>query len=149
MNRKKYTSDEERDNARKDKMREYRNRYWQEFQKTRKRIFGTVSNEEYEAVKAKAERIGQSAWQVVFDGYRRDNENNIDTAELPKLNSELQEERIEAIRELTVQMIRIGSNINQIARATNSERTADTEKLLEHLDYIKDNVEEMKKQYNL
>lgn len=95
---------------RKEKMREYRARYWQNFKKNHRRIYGVVTQAEYEDIAAIARKNGRSVWKQVWlesQAYRRQT----------FLPSRVIEERI---GELCIQLRKIGVNVNQIAKRQNA-----------------------------
>lgn len=84
----------------------YRRKYWQGYTKRVKRIFGTVSREEYVAVQERANEAGRSVWRQVWAesvAYR---------SQTVLANCEIADQQ----RELVAEMRRIGNNINQLAR---------------------------------
>src|SRR6056297_1525917 len=56
----------EREKAEEAERAEYRRTYWQGYAKKVKRIFGTVTPAEYEAVKQRADEAGRSVWGQVW-----------------------------------------------------------------------------------
>jgi len=96
----------ERDKAVEADRSTYRRKYWQGYAKRVKRIFGTVSQEEYAQTKKRAEEAGRSVWGQVraeADAYR---------SQTALASGEIADQQ----RELVAEMRRIGNNINQLAR---------------------------------
>ena len=104
-------------------MREYRKRYWDRFRKTRKRIYGTLTSEEYERIERRATEAGRAVWAQVHaeaEAYAR-------REYLPPTTIE------ERITDLIVQLRRIGTNVNQITREFHQEGVHDEPELLRNL----------------
>lgn len=102
------SSDEahEREKAEETERAAYRRTYWQGYAKKVKRVFGTVTPKEYEAVQRRADEAGRSVWGQIWaeaQAYR----NGQDLA-----NGEIAHQQ----RELIIEMRRIGNNLNQLAR---------------------------------
>ncbi len=88
---------------------DYRRRYWQKYSKRVRRVFGTITPEEYAEVAARAVAVqgGEpSVWRQIWLESRA----YIEQSELP--TSEIAEQQSVLISELR----RIGNNINQLAR---------------------------------
>lgn len=84
----------------------YRRTYWQGYTKKIKRIFGTVTPAEYEAVKLRADDAGRSVWGQVWaeaQAYQQG---------LALASGEIADQQRQLISELR----RIGNNLNQLAR---------------------------------
>ena len=84
----------------------YRRKYWQGYAKKVKRIFGTVSLQEYDEAKARAEEAGRSIWGQVWAeacAYREGR--TLATGDIANRQ-----------RELIIELRRIGNNLNQLAR---------------------------------
>ena len=84
----------------------YRRTYWQGYTKKIKRIFGTVTPTEYEAVKLRADDAGRSVWGQVWaeaQAYHRG---------MALASGEVAEQQRQLISELRC----IGNNLNQLAR---------------------------------
>lgn len=112
--------------SRSDKMREYRRDYWDRFKKTRKRVFGTLTSEEYAEFERRADEAGRAVWSQIHaeaEAYARGEY-------LPPKNVE------EQCSELIAQLRRVGNNVNQIARAVNTDGSFDA------ADYVR-NLEEL------
>lgn len=84
----------------------YRRKYWQGYAKRVKRIFGTVTCEEYGEVQERADEAGRSVWGQVWAEARayRDGR-KLATGEIADQQ-----------RELIIELRRIGNNLNQLAR---------------------------------
>jgi len=48
------------DSARSEKMREYRRDYWERFKQTRKRVYGTLTTEQYAKIEQRAHEAGRA-----------------------------------------------------------------------------------------
>lgn len=84
----------------------YRRKYWQDYKEKIKRIFGSVTPEEYEATQQRADDAGRSVWgQVWAEARAYRNGQILATGEIAVQQ-----------RELVAEMRRIGNNINQLAR---------------------------------
>lgn len=104
-------------------MRVYRKRYWERFHKTRKRIYGTLTAEQYAAIEQRAEDAGRAVWTQIHAeaaAYARGEY-------LPPKDIEKQ------ISELIIQLRRIGTNVNQITREFHSKGVHDEPDLLRNL----------------
>jgi len=113
----------DRATERDEKMRVYRKQYWERFHKTRKRVYGTLTSEEYERIERRAEEAGRAVWSQLHaeaEAYARGEY-------LPPKEIE------ERIRELIIQLRRIGSNVNQITRSYNAKGDCDEPELLQSL----------------
>ena len=87
----------------------YRRRYWQQYKQEHRRVYGTVTPEEYEAVRALALASGRSVWEQIWSescAYRAQ-------TYLPP------EAILTEIRRLYAELRRIGNNLNQIAHHSN------------------------------
>ena len=84
----------------------YRRTYWQGYAKKVKRIFGTVTPDEYEAVKQRADEAGRSVWRQVWA------ESQAYWRAQPLATGEIADNQ----RELVTELRRIGNNLNQLAR---------------------------------
>ena len=107
-------------------MRLYRQRYWQRFQQTRKRVYGTLTTDEYAELERRAEDAGRAVWTQIHaeaEAYARGEY-------LPPKEIE------ERISELIVQLRRIGTNVNQITREFNTDGSFDEPNLLRSLDEL-------------
>lgn len=83
----------------------YRRQYWQQYKQDHKRVYGTLSLSEYEAVKAVAEQNDRAVWEQIWaesKAYRR--QEYLPTKQLSQ-----------EINTLYVELRRIGNNLNQIA----------------------------------
>lgn len=92
-----------------EKMRQYRRNYWQRYKQKNRRVYGTLSKDEYAEIAAIAQQNGRSVWGEVWHeshAYRR--QQFVPSREI--------ERRIEA---LYGAMRQIGNNLNQIAHAQN------------------------------
>lgn len=84
----------------------YRRTYWQGYTKKIKRIFGTVTPADYEAVRMRADNAGRSVWGQVWaeaQAYHRG---------LTLASGEIADQQRQLISELRW----IGNNLNQLAR---------------------------------
>ncbi len=84
----------------------YRRTYWQGYAKKVKRIFGTVTPAEYEAVRQRADEAGRSVWgQVWAEAQAFHHGRSLATGEVADQQ-----------RQLINELRRIGNNLNQLAR---------------------------------
>jgi len=116
----------EDDTERTEKMRLYRQRYWQRFHQTRKRVYGTLTQDEYAELERRAKDAGRAVWTQIHaeaEAYARGEY-------LPPKEIE------ERITELIVQLRRIGTNVNQITREFNTDGSFDEPNLLCSLDEL-------------
>ena len=107
-------------------MRVYRKRYWERFHKTRKRVYGTLTAEQYDAIEQRAEDAGRAVWTQIHaeaEAYARGEY-------LPTKDVE------DHIRELIIQLRRIGTNVNQITREFHQEGIHDEPDLLRNLNEL-------------
>lgn len=96
----------EREKAEEAERADYRRRYWQGYVKKVKRIFGTVTPAEYEAVTKRADDAGRSVWgQVWAESQAYLKGQTLATGEIADQQ-----------RELVTEIRRIGNNLNQLAR---------------------------------
>ncbi|WP_417449573.1 plasmid mobilization relaxosome protein MobC [Kordiimonas sp.] len=94
------------DTSRSEKMAAYRRAYWKRFKTEKRRVYGTLSQEEYAEIAARAKREGRAVFAQIFAescAYR-------EGAYLPSKAIEKQ------IASLYVALRQIGNNINQIAK---------------------------------
>ena len=94
-----------------EKKRQYRKAYWERFSETRKRVYGTLTQEEYAQIEERAKKANRAVWSQIH----AEAEAYASGEYLPSKDVE------ERIVELIVQLRRIGNNINQIARALNTD----------------------------
>ncbi|WP_306046578.1 plasmid mobilization relaxosome protein MobC [Nioella sp. MMSF_3534] len=102
------SSDEthEREKAEEADRASYRRNYWQGYTKKIKRIFGTVTPAEYQAVKSRADETERSVWgQVWAEAQAYNNGRNLASGEIADQQ-----------RLLIAELRRIGNNLNQLAR---------------------------------
>ncbi len=114
------------DDHRTEKMREYRQRYWQRFRETRKRVYGTLTTEEYAAFERRAEEAGRAVWSQIHaeaEAYARGEF-------LPSKDVE------QRVSDLVIQLRRIGNNINQIVREVYREGDFDGRDFIAELDQL-------------
>ena len=107
------------DDTRSEKLRQYRAAYWERFSQTRKRVYGTLTVEEYERIEARAKEAGRAVWSQIHaeaEAYARGEY-------LPTKTIE------EQIGDLIAQLRYIGNNINQITRDMHTEGTLDSSEL--------------------
>ena len=102
------SSDEafEQEKAREASKAAYRRSYWQGYAKRVKRVFGTVSMEEFEAAKGRAEASGRTVWGQIWAeslAYREQRQ---------LLSPEVEKNQQQLISELR----HIGNNLNQLAK---------------------------------
>ena len=84
----------------------YRRKYWQGYTKRVKRVFGTITLQEYEELQKRAEAGGRSVWgQVWAESCAYRDETIVPTQEIA-----------EQQRLLISELRRIGNNINQLAK---------------------------------
>ena len=96
-----------------ERMRRYRQRYWERFRETRKRVYGTLTTEEYAAFEQRAQAAGRAVWAQIQA-----------EAEAYAWDEYLPPREIEGrITELIVQLRRIGNNVNQITHALHRDGT--------------------------
>jgi len=93
----------------------YRQRYWERFQKTRKRVYGTLTSEEYAEIELRAEEAGRAVWTQIHAEAKAYAKGEF----LPSKDLD------EQIMELIVQLRRIGNNVNQITREFNTTGNLD------------------------
>jgi hypothetical protein len=108
------------DTPRTERMRVYRQRYWERFRETRRRVYGTLTAEEYASLEQRATEAGRAVWSQIHaeaEAYARGEY-------LPPKDIE------ERIGELIVQLRRIGNNVNQLVRESYREGE------LDHRDFI-------------
>ena len=101
---------DERTLRRKAQMKEARKRYQDRVRKTHKRVYGTLTNDEYAQFQQRAEEARRAVWtqiQKEAEAYARGEY-------LPPQQAE------NRIAELVLQLRRIGNNLNQIARQLNT-----------------------------
>jgi len=84
----------------------YRRTYWQGYAKKVKRIFGTVTPCEYDALKQRSDDAGRSVWGQIWA------ESQAYRAECILATGEIADQQ----RELVTELRRIGNNLNQLAR---------------------------------
>lgn len=96
----------EREKAEEIERATYRRTYWQGYAKKVKRIFGTVTPEDYNAVKQRADEAGRSVWRQVWA------ESQAYWRAQPLATGEIADNQ----RELVTELRRIGNNLNQLAR---------------------------------
>lgn len=96
----------EREKAEEAKRASYRREYWQGYAKKVKRIFGTVTPEDYKAVQLRSEEAGRSVWGQVWA------ESQAYWKSQPLATGAIAEQQ----RELVTELRRIGNNLNQLAR---------------------------------
>jgi len=112
--------------SRSEKMRAYRREYWDRFKKTRKRIYGTLTTEQYAEIERRAEEAGRAVWTQIH----AEAEAYVRGEQLPPKAIE------EQFSELIAQLRRVGNNVNQIAKAVNTDGSFDAP------DYVR-NLEEL------
>ena len=99
----------EREKAAEAERTDYRRRYWQKYSKRVRRVFGTVTPDEYAAIAARAEATQDgepSVWrQIWLESRAYVSGDTLPTAEIA-----------EQQHELLAELRRIGNNINQLAR---------------------------------
>lgn len=96
----------EREKAEEAERSAYRRTYWQRYAKKVKRIFGTVTPAEYEAVKQRADEAGRSVWgQVWAEAQAYHHGRSLASGEVADQQ-----------RQLITELRRIGNNLNQLAR---------------------------------
>ena len=121
------------DEARAEKMRAYRKAYWQRFRKTRKRVYGTLSAQQYAALEERALAARRAVWtQLLAESESYAAGEYLPTREVETLLSEL-----------VAQLRRIGNNLNQLARAENRGREIDPQQLL----LLADSLEQQIRQF--
>ena len=94
----------------KEKRRQQNKESWARFKETRRRIYGTLSKEEYAVWEERAEEAGRAVWEQVHAEATA----HAEGTHLPTRTLE------EQIAELISQLRRIGNNVNQIARTLNA-----------------------------
>lgn len=123
------------DTPRAERMRVYRQRYWERFHETRRRVYGTVTAEEYANLERRAAEAGRAVWSQVHA-----------EAEAYARGEYLPPKDIEArITELLGQLRRIGNNVNQIARAMYQEGDIDQPEFLQNLEELETVIREFVK----
>lgn len=93
---------------REQKLTSYRRDYWQQYKKTHKRVYGTLTLQEYAHAKARADVHDLAVWEQIWQESQSYRNNNY----LP--DREIKDQ----ISELCTELRRIGNNINQIAKKT-------------------------------
>jgi len=113
----------EDDDDRAEKMRVYRQRYWKRFHTTRKRVYGTLTAEQYADIEKRAEDAGRAVWTQIHA-----------EAEAYARGEYLAPKAIEEqVTELIIQLRRIGTNVNQITREFHQDGIHDEPDLLRNL----------------
>ena len=106
----------------------YRRKYWQQYKAKHRRVYGTLSKQEFAKIKAIADYQGRSVWEQIWlesCAYRSG-------AYLPPKEIETQ------IQQLYSELRRTGNNINQIAYHLNrGDWRADTSVLVEVSHWLK------------
>lgn len=96
----------DRDGFRTERMRGYRKRYWDRFAETRRRIYGSVTNAEYEEIERRAKEADRSVWtQLHAEARAYARGEYLPSNDVAGL-----------VTDLVVQLRRIGNNLNQITR---------------------------------
>ena len=90
------------------KLTSYRRNYWQQYKKKHKRVYGTLTLEEYAQVKSRAEACGLTIWEQIW----QESQHYCEKSYLP--NQIIQSD----IDQLYTELRRIGNNLNQIAKKT-------------------------------
>lgn len=92
--------------------RDYNQRYWQQYKKQRRRIYGSVSPAEYHALEHRANSSGRSVFQQLWqESQAYCQQRYLPSATLAQLQ-----------RELILEIRRIGNNLNQQTRYLHSFR---------------------------
>ena len=97
------------------KMQAYRKSYWERYRKTRRRVYGTLTNEEYDMLEQRAKVAGRSVWEQIH----RESSAYAKREYLPGKSVE------KKLVTLISQLRRIGSNLNQIAKEQHSGKPFD------------------------
>jgi len=109
----------------------YRRAYWQNYKKQHKRVYGTLTPEEYEAIKVLADENGRSVWEEVWEQSRAYREKQFLPSEA--INDE--------IGKLYVELRRIGNNLNQIAHHGNIfKRASNPHQVLKQLEAMENSI---------
>ena len=114
------------DEDRREEKRRYHQQYWSQYKKVRRRVSGTLSEEEHAEIERRAEEAGRAVWKQIHaeaEAYARGEY-------LPSKDIE------ERINELIVQLRRIGNNVNQIARALNTDGNFEQQELVQSLEVM-------------
>lgn len=126
----------DKDGDRAEKQRRYRQQYWERFRETHKRVYGTLTIEEYEAFQERAESAGRAVWaqiQAEAEAYAR--------------QEYLPPPEVEArITELIVQLRRLGNNVNQIAHTLHADGTLRASDLARSFDELEQVIHHFVKQ---
>ncbi len=97
---------------------EYNKKYWQRYKQRRRRVYGYLSPTQYEELAARAKAHGHSVFQQLWQ-----------ESQAYQQQRYLPSATIEALhRDLINQLRRLGNNVNQIARHTNTFRSMVTQR---------------------
>lgn len=121
---------DERTASRAARMRRYRKDYWERFRQTRRRVYGTLTAEDYARAEERAKEAGRAVWAQIHaeaEAYARGE----------YLPSKTVEDRIS---DLVVQLRRIGTNLNQITRAVHATGDVDGDALLRRLAELEEHI---------
>lgn len=95
-----------------------RKRYWRRFRQTRRRVYGSLTHEDYAALKARADAQGRHVWEQVW----AESQAYVTRKAIPSHGIEAK------LTDVTRTLRGAASNINQIARYSNRLRRVFSEK---------------------
>lgn len=110
----------------------YQKDYWQSYKKRKVRIYGVLLPQDHQHIQSVAEQNGNSVWSQIWQescAYRK---------QQPILPKHIETE----LRDLKIEIRRIGNNINQIAHQSNSfARLLEERQLLKNLKHLESRLE--------
>ena len=111
----------------------YKADYWQQFKKSHKRVYGTLTHRQYFAVKARADDHGRSVWeQIWLESSAYSQQEFLPTSTIER-----------ELVALKVQLRKIGNNVNQAAHHGNRfKRLIGERQIFEHLKQLEKQIEQ-------
>ncbi len=110
----------------------YKKAHWQAYTKTHKRVYGTLTKDEYRTIKVRADQENRSVWEQIWQEscHYREQEKLLSQAEAKQLD------------ELYFILRNIGNNINQVAKHSNTfSRLVQDRRILKQLENLESTVD--------
>ncbi len=97
---------------------EYNRQYWQRYKQRRRRVYGTLTPKQYQTLESRAKVAGRGVFQQLWqESQAYQQQRYLPSTTVERLH-----------QELINQLRRIGNNVNQIAKHTNSFRRMVTQR---------------------
>jgi len=112
--------------------RDYQHQYWQNYRQKNRRVYGAISEKDYQLIKYLADQNDRGVWTQIW----------LESCAYRKGERLLSQRTEDELRSLKIEIRRIGTNINQIAKHSNGlKKLLQDRQLLKNLEALENQLE--------